>query len=82
MNINARRMSVVAGSCAVMSVAIGAAALMQPVPAKATEQYATETGKACGACHQAEAGGGPLNAYGDKFQANGDKVPAAGADAK
>jgi hypothetical protein len=38
--------------------------------------YAASTGKACGACHVNPAGGGPRNAFGDAFAANGHKLPA------
>jgi mono/diheme cytochrome c family protein len=44
-------------------------------PALATAQFAKETGKSCGACHTAAAGGGPLTPFGEKFHANGDKLP-------
>jgi hypothetical protein len=36
---------------------------------------AAQTGKACGACHQNPAGGGPRNAFGEAFAANGHKLP-------
>jgi|HubBroStandDraft_5_1064220.scaffolds.fasta_scaffold748052_2 mono/diheme cytochrome c family protein len=44
-------------------------------PAMATAQFAKQTGKACGDCHTASAGGGPLTPFGDKFKANGNKLP-------
>lgn len=44
-------------------------------PAAATAQFATETGKSCGDCHTNAAGGGPLTPFGEKFKANGNKLP-------
>ena len=43
--------------------------------AVATAQFAKQTGKACGDCHTAPAGGGPLTPFGEKFKANGNKLP-------
>jgi mono/diheme cytochrome c family protein len=43
-------------------------------PAKAMPAYAQQTGKACGFCHKAAGGGGPLTAAGEKFKANGHKL--------
>ncbi len=45
-------------------------------PATALPAYAAATGKACGACHVNPAGGGPRNAFGEAFAANGHKLPA------
>ena len=41
--------------------------------ANATPQFATQTGKACGACHANPAGGGALKPAGKKFKDNGNK---------
>ncbi len=49
--------------------------LMFVQPAAATVQFATETGKTCGDCHTNAAGGGPLTPFGEKFKANGNKLP-------
>jgi len=46
-----------------------------PPSAQAKPEFATQTGKACGTCHQNPAGSGPLKAYGAAFKANGYKVP-------
>jgi hypothetical protein len=55
---------------------IGAALTMAaPKSADALPAYAAATGKACGACHQNPAGGGPRNAFGEAFAANGHKLP-------
>jgi mono/diheme cytochrome c family protein len=62
------------GSAAALVLA-GAGALLLTRPAAATVQFATETGKSCGDCHTAAAGGGPLTPLGEKFKANGNKMP-------
>lgn len=82
MNLNAKKIFLVLGGCAVTALAAGAASLILSVPARATEQFASETHKACGACHQAKAGGGALTAYGDKFKSNGNQLPKASAAVK
>ena len=41
----------------------------------ATAQFGTETGKACGDCHTNPKGGGALTPLGEKFKANGNKMP-------
>jgi len=43
-------------------------------PANATAQFAQQTGKSCGQCHQNPAGGGKLKPFGEKFKANGNKL--------
>jgi hypothetical protein len=61
-----------------MATAVVVAALVSLVfvqPAAATVQFATETGKSCGDCHTNAAGGGPLTPFGEKFKANGNKLP-------
>jgi mono/diheme cytochrome c family protein len=50
-------------------------ALLVSHPAAATPKFAAETGKSCGDCHTAAAGGGPLTPLGEKFKANGNKMP-------
>jgi hypothetical protein len=63
-------------SAVVTAVLIGGA-LMLSVPKSATAlpAYSSSTGKACGACHQNPAGGGPRNGFGEAFAANGHKLP-------
>jgi len=43
-------------------------------PANATPQFAQQTGKPCGQCHQNPAGGGKLKPFGEKFKENGNKL--------
>jgi mono/diheme cytochrome c family protein len=45
-------------------------------PAAATQQFATQTGQSCAACHTNPKGGGELTPVGQKFKANGNKMPA------
>ena len=61
----------------VAALAVGAAlaVVVTPKPAAALPAYAASTGKACGACHTNSAGGGPRNAFGEAFAANGHKLP-------
>jgi len=66
----------VLGAIAVALVVGGALMISAPRSAQALPAYAAETGKACGACHQNPAGGGPRNAFGEAFAANGHKLPA------
>lgn len=54
----------------------GLLTIAAPKSADALPAYAASTGKACGACHVNPAGGGPRNAFGDAFAANGHKLPA------
>jgi hypothetical protein len=62
------------GTAAGLVIAL-AGLLVVSQPAMATAQFAKQTGKACGDCHTATAGGGPLTPFGDKFKANGNKLP-------
>jgi hypothetical protein len=39
------------------------------------DAVATQTGKSCGECHTDPKGGGALTAFGEKFKANGNKLP-------
>jgi hypothetical protein len=55
---------------------VGAAATLSPRQAQALPAYAAQTGLPCGKCHENPAGGGPRNAFGQAFAANGHKVPA------
>jgi hypothetical protein len=46
-----------------------------PRKAAATPVFAQQTGLPCGQCHENPAGGGKLKEFGQKFQANGNKLP-------
>jgi len=53
----------------------GMMALVFSQSAAATVKFATDTGKGCGDCHVSAAGGGKLTPFGEKFKANGNKLP-------
>ena len=62
---------------AVAALAVGGMlTIAAPKRATALPAYAAATGKACGACHQNPAGGGPRTSLGEAFAANGHKLPA------
>ena len=75
MRVYPKRAFVLACSTAAAAVIVGAASLIISGPAAATAQFAKETGKACGDCHTAAKGGGPLTPFGEIFKANGNKLP-------
>jgi cytochrome c5 len=75
MRAYAKRAFVLACSTAAAAAIVGAASLIISRPAAATAQFAKETGKACGDCHTAAQGGGPLTPFGEQFKANGNKLP-------
>jgi cytochrome c5 len=75
MRVFAKSAFVLACSTAAAAVIVGAASLIISRPAAATAQFTKETGKACGDCHTAAKGGGPLTPFGEKFKANGNKLP-------
>ena len=62
------------GAVAAAAIIGGALTVGVPKPAQALPAYAASTGKACGACHTNPAGGGPRNAFGEAFAANGHKL--------
>ena len=60
--------------CAAAAVLIvGATSLIVSQPASAKPEFAAQTGKPCGNCHENPAGGGKLKPAGEKFKANGFK---------
>ena len=68
------------GLCAAAGIATAilvsaAAAVVGTTPANAKPEFAAQTGLPCGQCHQNPAGGGKLKSFGEKFKANGNKVP-------
>ncbi len=73
-----RPAAVLAGiaGCAVATLLFAATILVvAPREAAATAAYAQQTGLPCGQCHVNPAGAGKLTAFGEKFQANGHKLP-------
>lgn len=77
MKRDAKNAFAIATGTAAAIVIAGAAALIMSQPAAATPQFAKDTGKTCGDCHTNPKGGGALTALGEKFKANGNKMPAA-----
>ena len=69
-----------ASSCSITGIAAAlilsaTATLVGMTAANAKPEFAAQTGMPCGQCHQNPAGGGKLKAFGEKFKANGNKVP-------
>ena len=75
MKLNARNALVPVFSAAALVLSAGTACLIISRSAEATPQFASETGKACGQCHESATGGGKLTAFGQAFKANGNKLP-------
>ena len=75
MKIDSNRTFAVATAAAAAIVIVGATALMTPRSARATSQFAAQTGKSCADCHTDPKGGGALTPLGEKFKANGNKMP-------
>jgi cytochrome c5 len=75
MKVTAKEKFVLACGTAAALVIAAAASLIISQPAAATVAFATQTGKSCGDCHTAVKGGGPLTPLGEKFKANGNKLP-------
>jgi len=75
MKVNTRNALVLVSSAGALILVAGTACLIIPRPAEATAQFATQTGKACGDCHERATGGGKLTPFGEAFKANGNKLP-------
>jgi mono/diheme cytochrome c family protein len=75
MKVQASKWLAVAGAATVVAGIGAAMSLVAVRPAAATAQFATQTGKSCGDCHTNAKGGGPLTPLGEKFKANGNKLP-------
>ena len=59
------------GGTAAVAVAIliaGTTIIVAPRQAQAKPEFAAQTGKPCGVCHQTPSGGGKLTAAGEKFK--------------
>jgi hypothetical protein len=72
---NAKKAFILVCGTIVAAVTVAATSLIIVQPAAATAQFAAQTGKACGECHTDPKGGGPLTPFGEKFKANGNKLP-------
>ena len=75
MKVNAGNALLLVSSTAALILVAGTACLIISRPAEATAQFATQTGKACGDCHESATGGGKLTPFGEAFKANGNKLP-------
>jgi mono/diheme cytochrome c family protein len=75
MKTHKKQWFVISCSTAAALVVAGATSLIISRPAAATAQFAAETKQACGACHTNPQGGGALTPLGEKFKANGNKMP-------
>jgi len=75
MKVHAKKaFALVCGTAAAIAV-VGALSLINSRPADAKPEFAAQTGKPCGTCHQNPAGGGALKPFGEKFKENGFKLP-------
>lgn len=54
---------------------LGAVAAFVPTTANAKAEFSAQTKLPCGQCHTNPSGGGKLKAFGEKFKANGNKLP-------
>ena len=75
MKVHARKAFVLMYGAADAILIAGAMAVTISQPANAKPEFAAQTGKACGQCHQNPAGGGALKPFGEKFKENGFKLP-------
>lgn len=66
------RFSLIAAASAATLIA-GMMITFAPRTAEAKPEYAVQTGRACGACHQNAAGSGPLKPAGERFKAGKKK---------
>ena len=72
---NAIRTTVLCLTAGIVTALLAGVAVIGATPANAKPEFAAQTGMPCGQCHQNPAGGGKLKSYGEKFKANGNKVP-------
>jgi hypothetical protein len=75
MKVNGKGKFVLASATTAALFIVGAMSLGVSRPAAATQAFASETGKECGQCHVSAKGGGTLTPFGEKFKANGNKLP-------
>jgi len=74
---NQRRSIALISAIPVLSAAliVGLVSVLPTREAQATPAYAAQTKLPCGKCHVNPAGGGTRTDFGNKFQANGHKLP-------
>lgn len=65
--------TILVGSTVLAAFVLLASMVAAPRSASATPAYAGKEGKPCGYCHVNPAGGGPRNAKGKAYEANGHK---------
>ena len=73
MKVNARNAFVLVCGMAAAGFIVATVSMTVSRTANATPQFATQTGKACGACHTNPSGGGGLKPAGQKFKDGGNK---------
>ena len=74
MKVHAQKaFALVCGTAAAILIA-GTMSLIDSRSASAKPEFAAQTGKPCGQCHQNPAGGGALKPFGEKFKENGFKI--------
>ncbi len=69
-----RMTTAILGGTAAVAVAIliaGTTIIVAPRQAQAKPEFAAQTGKPCGVCHQNPSGGGKLKPEGEKFKQRG-----------
>ncbi|HEX7578278.1 MAG TPA: hypothetical protein VF430_09605 [Verrucomicrobiae bacterium] len=69
--VNLTRTIIIGGSAALAAAVLLAGLVVAPRSATALPAYAAKEGKACAYCHANPAGGGPRNAKGQQYEANG-----------
>jgi len=62
---------IIVGSVVAAAFVLAATLVVAPKSASALPAYSQKEGKACGYCHVNAAGGGPRNAKGKQYEANG-----------
>jgi len=75
MKVDAKKVFVFVCGAATAILIAGTMSVIVSQPASAKPEFAAQTGKPCGECHQNPAGGGALKPFGEKFKANGFKLP-------
>jgi hypothetical protein len=66
--LRAKGLSLLCGAAALAAGAVVFGGIAIPNVAKATPQFAQQTGNACGVCHVSPSGGGKLTAKGEAFK--------------